>query len=339
MQVLLHLTQGHSLCFGCSLRISPFRTQFLKKESLTLSCGADGTPDGKLQTNSSSQTCSEKIHTCNITMAGAQHSGAYWCAYNSGQQGEVVHITVADGSVILESPVHPVPEGASVRLRCLKVDQSCSKCDVTPKKQSCTFSRDGQVIEHSLTGEMNVTNLSRADEGVYTCNISGDQSPGSWLAVKASHMVSLTTTTPRSPPHHLIPLAYIGLLLLLLFLLILLGVVGVYCWRRRCKASPGPSQTDWTLGPGDEAADLWCRVINTHRMNQLSPHTLRERAAVMASCQHLLWLKQLGNAPINRFVQHLPVYFLWEEPSNVVTPDNSTVYQSVKCKRGKCTFK
>ncbi|KAJ3584977.1 hypothetical protein NHX12_013700 [Muraenolepis orangiensis] len=62
---------------------------------------------------------------------------------------------------------------------------------LTPVNQSSTFYRDGRVIGVSLTGEMSVAALNRSDEGVYTCSISGVDSPESWLAVKAVVVVLL----------------------------------------------------------------------------------------------------------------------------------------------------
>ncbi|KAJ3584868.1 hypothetical protein NHX12_013852 [Muraenolepis orangiensis] len=82
------------------------------------------------------------------------------------------------------SPVHPVLEGASVTLRCLEFRNQMSA--LTPVNQSSTFYRDGRVIGVSWTGEMSVAALNRSDEGVYTCSISGVDSPESWLAVKGA---------------------------------------------------------------------------------------------------------------------------------------------------------
>ena len=86
-------------CFGRSLGISPCRTQFFKRESLTLCCRADE----RIMTNSKS-ACSQKSHECNITLAGEHHSGSYWCDSNSGERGEVVNITVT-GMCVSLSPV------------------------------------------------------------------------------------------------------------------------------------------------------------------------------------------------------------------------------------------
>ena len=87
--------------------------------------------------------------------------------------------------MILESPVHPVPEGTSVTLRCLKSQKSSNQLGaVTPINQSCTFSRDGQLVGVGLTGEMSLTAVNRSYEGLYRCNFSGEESPESWLAVR-----------------------------------------------------------------------------------------------------------------------------------------------------------
>ena len=84
--------------------------------------------------------------------------------------------------MILESPVHPVPEGTSVTLRCLKSSNQLGV--VTPINQSCTFSRDGRLVGVGLTGEISFTAVDRSYEGLYRCNFSGEVSPGSWLAVR-----------------------------------------------------------------------------------------------------------------------------------------------------------
>ncbi|XP_056431819.1 uncharacterized protein LOC130370147 isoform X1 [Gadus chalcogrammus] len=227
--VLLHLTRGNSPCFGHSLGISPSRTQFFKRDSLRLYCGADE----RIMTNSKSFTCSQKSHECNITLAGEYHSGSYWCDC-SGERGEAVNITVTGGSVILKSPVHPVPEGTSVTLHCLS-----QKLDVVkPINESCTFSRDGLLIGVGLTGEMSFAAVNRSHKGLYTCTFSGVESPGSWLAVRAT---SSTKSHPPTNHHLLLPLVYAGPPLLLM---VLLGIVGGCCWRRRRKEAEEAASED-----------------------------------------------------------------------------------------------
>ena len=86
-------------CFGRSLGISPSRTQFFKRESLTLCCRADE----RIMTNAKS-ACSQKSHECNIKLAGVHQSGSYWCDSNSGERREAINITVT-GMCVSLSPV------------------------------------------------------------------------------------------------------------------------------------------------------------------------------------------------------------------------------------------
>ncbi|CAL8376966.1 unnamed protein product [Gadus morhua 'NCC'] len=232
--VLLHLTRGNSPCSGRSLGISPCRTQFVKRESLTLYCGADE----RLMTNSNSDTCSQNSHECYIAMTQDYHSGTYWCDSNSGERGEAVNITVTEGSVILESPVHSVPEGSPARLRCLTSHKSSNQLGVvTPINQSCTFSRGGRLIGVGLTGEMSFAAVNRSHEGLYMCTFSGVESPGSWLAVRAPS--SPESLRPTSHRNLLLPLVCAGLAL---FLIVLLGVFGGFCWRTRKEAEEAASE-------------------------------------------------------------------------------------------------
>ncbi|XP_059891445.1 Fc receptor-like protein 5 [Gadus macrocephalus] len=233
--VLLHLTRGNSPCLGRSLGISPCRTQFFKRESLRLYCGADE----RIMTNSKSVTCSQKRHECNITLAGVHHSGSYWCDSNSGERGEAVNITVTEGSVILESPVHPVPEGTSVTLHCLTSHKSSKKLVVVTRiNQSCNFSRDGRLIGVGLTGEMSFAAVNRSHEGLYTCTFSGVESPGSWLAVRATSSPESLPPTSLPPSHHHRLLYAVRTLLLL----VLLGVFGGCCWRTHKEPEAAASE-------------------------------------------------------------------------------------------------
>ena len=69
-------------------------------------------------------------------------------------------------------------------------------------------------------------------------------------------------------------------------------------------ASPDPSQTDYTLGPGG-AAHLWCMgVIGEHRISQLSPHTLG-RSDMSAFNSYSVGCNKSANSPINWILQHL----------------------------------
>ncbi len=81
------------------------------------------------------------------------------------------------GSVILESPALPVMEGHNVTLRCTNKKPSF--------KLTADFYKDGVLIMSSFTGNMTIHSVSKSDEGLYKCSISGaGGSPVSWLNVR-----------------------------------------------------------------------------------------------------------------------------------------------------------
>ncbi len=81
------------------------------------------------------------------------------------------------GSVILESPVHAVMEGDTVTLRCREKQ--------TSSNLTADFFKDGHIMESSSTENMTIHNVSKSDEGLYKCRISGvGESPESWLTVR-----------------------------------------------------------------------------------------------------------------------------------------------------------
>ncbi|XP_063757185.1 low affinity immunoglobulin gamma Fc region receptor III-like isoform X3 [Eleginops maclovinus] len=128
---------------------------------------------------------------CTITSAFALDSGVYWCEDEEGEKSNSVNITVTGGSVILESPVLPVTEGECVTL-------SCRNKTMTSSVLSADFYKDGRLIRSSSTENMNIRRVSKSDEGLYKCSISGaGESPESWLAVRASAApVSPSTFSP-----------------------------------------------------------------------------------------------------------------------------------------------
>ncbi|XP_063324966.1 Fc receptor-like A [Pelmatolapia mariae] len=91
----------------------------------------------------------------------------------------MVNLTVTGGSVILQSPVLPVMEGDDVTLLC--------KTKTTPSNLPAAFYKDGSLIRKQPTGHMTIQHVSRSDEGLYKCDISGHgESPSSWITVTAS---------------------------------------------------------------------------------------------------------------------------------------------------------
>lgn len=81
-----------------------------------------------------------------------------------------------DRTVILESPVLPVSEGAAVILRC--------KAETNSPDHMFNYYKDGRSISSNSTGEMIIHSVLKSDEGLYKCSITGGgESIGSWLAV------------------------------------------------------------------------------------------------------------------------------------------------------------
>ncbi|CAI5660489.1 unnamed protein product [Oreochromis niloticus] len=98
----------------------------------------------------------------------------------------MVNLTVTGGSVILQSPVLPVMEGDDVTLLC--------KTKTTPSNLPVAFYKDGSLIRKQPTSHMTIQHVSRSDEGLYKCDISGHgESPSCWITVTV-------TGSSTSPP-------------------------------------------------------------------------------------------------------------------------------------------
>ncbi|KAM8898249.1 sialoadhesin-like isoform 2-T2 [Spinachia spinachia] len=158
-------------------------------------------PHWRVKRNTSAsgdQDCSDgpDRSRCHIADLYPLDSGTYWCESAGGRRGEAVDVFVAAGSVILESPVHPVAEGDHVTLRCRTRDTLSS--DVP-----ANFSKDGLLIGSGPTGTMTVHAVSRADEGLYRCSVSGARgSAASRLAVRGEELsyIDVTVTPGARPP-------------------------------------------------------------------------------------------------------------------------------------------
>ncbi|KAF5892758.1 Fc receptor-like protein 5, partial [Clarias magur] len=86
------------------------------------------------------------------------------------------------GDVILESPVHPVTEGNPLTLHCLYRNTNVSD-------SAADFYKDDSVLQKQTTGEMNISSVSKSDEGFYHCkHPERGESPKSWVSVRASRL-------------------------------------------------------------------------------------------------------------------------------------------------------
>ncbi|XP_035771369.1 Fc receptor-like protein 5, partial [Neolamprologus brichardi] len=179
--------------------VSPSSSQLFKGDFVSLSCEEDDSSAGwTLRRNTSKQQRTQcGTHgwgkpagsSCNITVM-SHDSGVYWCESREGPISNMVNLTVTGGSVILQSPVLPVMEGDDVTLLC--------KTKTTPSNLPAAFYKDGSLIRKQPTGHMTIQHVSRSDEGLYKCDISGHgESPSSWITVTDEHT---TTPPPTSTP-------------------------------------------------------------------------------------------------------------------------------------------
>ncbi|XP_038831816.1 basement membrane-specific heparan sulfate proteoglycan core protein-like [Salvelinus namaycush] len=170
-----------------SLTVNPNITQHFRSKSLSLSCELKGNSTGwRLKRYTETAWTSEcpstwrsiTESTCTITSLNTGDSGVFWCESGSGEYSNAVNITVNDGDVILESPVHPVTEGDSVNLTCTFRYQE------TNPKPKTDFYKDGELIKNETTGEMTIPTVSKSDEGFYKCKSDEGESPESWVTVR-----------------------------------------------------------------------------------------------------------------------------------------------------------
>ncbi|KAI4872020.1 hypothetical protein NFI96_009812 [Prochilodus magdalenae] len=168
-----------------SLIISPSRSQHFSGHSLSLSCEGQSDSTGwrvRRYTHSGevSDCSSVTGSTCNISSLYTSHTGVYWCQSESGGGSDPLNITVHNGDVILDSPVHPVTEGDSLTLRCLYRSTK-------PSNLTADFYRDGSLLQTQTTGEMIIRTVSKSDAGLYHCkHPEKGESPKSWLSVRGS---------------------------------------------------------------------------------------------------------------------------------------------------------
>ncbi|XP_072543944.1 basement membrane-specific heparan sulfate proteoglycan core protein-like [Salminus brasiliensis] len=172
-----------------SLIISPSRSQHFTNDSLSLSCEGQSNSTGwRVRRYTHSESVSDCVSgwgsvtgsTCNISSLSSSHTGVYWCESESGGSSNPINITVHNGAVILDSPVHPVTEGDSLTLHCLYHHTK-------PSNLTADFYKDGSFLQNQTTGEMAIHTVSKSDEGLYHCKLpEGGESPQSWVSVRVS---------------------------------------------------------------------------------------------------------------------------------------------------------
>ncbi|KAL4008135.1 hypothetical protein ACER0C_001987 [Sarotherodon galilaeus] len=208
-------------------------------EFVSLSCEEDDSSAGwTLRRNTSREIraeCEEwgaaADSSCNISSVLTWDSGVYWCESREGPISNMVNLTVTGGSVILQSPVLPVMEGDDVTLLCEEKNSF---------NLPAAFYKDGFLVGNDTTGHMTIQHVSRSDEGLYKCDISGHgESPSSWITV---------TGRPAPPPDptsiNLVFKVVCYLLVFCPYFISTLLMVSLY--RHRAKASL-PTQAEQRL--------------------------------------------------------------------------------------------
>ncbi|XP_074479199.1 uncharacterized protein LOC141760374 [Sebastes fasciatus] len=197
---------------SASLTVSPDRVQHFTSDSVSLNCEGNSTKwrVRKFTEQSYLTSCSNwgtmTGSTCNIGSIRPRDTSVYWCESGSGEFSNAVNITTQGQHIILASPVYPVTEGDSVSLSCkLRWDKFAS---------NVFFYRNGELIQNDTRWELNISAVSKSDEGFYKCQCSQQVSPESWMSVKGSRPGGLSFPVP------LIIGLVCGIILLLLLLLL-----------------------------------------------------------------------------------------------------------------------
>ncbi|XP_017164001.1 obscurin-like [Poecilia reticulata] len=206
---------------AASLSVDPDRVQHFRSDPLSLSCEGNC---AKCRVRRFTET--DGLSDCSIwgTMTGSTctidqywyGSGVFWCDSGSGEFSNAVNITVQDDNydgIILVSPVHPVTEGDPVTLSCRDKHQNLLS--------NVFFYHNDKLIQNDSREELNISAVSKSDEGFYKCQHSGKDSPRSWMSVRE------TVSSPVSPsfPVLLVIGPVIGIVLFILLLLF-------WCHRR-----------------------------------------------------------------------------------------------------------
>ncbi|CAJ1048294.1 low affinity immunoglobulin gamma Fc region receptor III-like isoform X2 [Xyrichtys novacula] len=189
-------SQSHINADAAFLRINPNRLQFFEYESLRLDCeGLTGATEWRLMGGASSTAArwEDAQRWLTIEPAFEAHSGEYWCENGRGERSNAINISVSAGDVILESPALPVTEGQTVTLGCRKRQ--------TPQKLAADFYKDGGFMETGYKGKVTLQGVSKSDEGLYQCRISGPgESPESRLIIRDGKQTPPPPTPPPTPP-------------------------------------------------------------------------------------------------------------------------------------------
>uniref|UniRef100_A0A669EKD7 Ig-like domain-containing protein n=1 Tax=Oreochromis niloticus TaxID=8128 RepID=A0A669EKD7_ORENI len=260
------------------LTVSPSSSQFFEGDFVSLSCEEDDSSAGwTLRRNTSKQQRTQcgtdgfgqpAGSSCKITLFPSD-SGVYWCESREGPISNMVNLTVTGGSVILQSPVLPVMEGDDVTLLC--------KTKTTPSNLPAAFYKDGSLIRKQPTGHMTIQHVSRSDEGLYKCDISGHgESPSSWITVTDKHT---TTPPPTSNSLSVFPLLSVLLSFGSVCVVVLLVLLVVRRCVHRKPEESFPAANNTVMRAGDVS---YGQIIIKQKKNKLKRKETNPAAVYLA---------------------------------------------------------
>ncbi|KAM8746722.1 B-cell receptor CD22-like [Acanthopagrus schlegelii] len=220
---------------SASLTVSPDRAQHFTSDSVSLSCEGNSTewrvrrsPENRYLSDCSTWRTMTGS-TCKIK-SNRRSDAVYWCESGSGEFSNSVNITVQDKNMILLSPARPVTEGDSVSLSCKLRSQTFDS--------TVFFYHNEKLIQSDTRWELNISAVSKSDEGFYKCQHSRQKSAQRWMSVQAV----------SRPEHSSFPVLLIvglicGIVLILLLLLLYRYRASKYtCFKRPIQSES--SNTD-----------------------------------------------------------------------------------------------
>ncbi|XP_073331710.1 obscurin-like [Pagrus major] len=165
---------------SASLTVSPDRAHHFTSDSVSLSCEGNSTKwrVKRLSAEDSFSTdCSSwrtmTGSTCKLSTYG-RIDAVFWCESGSGEFSNAVNITIQDKNIILLSPARPVTERDSVSLSCKLRKQTFGS--------TVFFYHNEKLIQSDTRWELNISAVSKSDEGFYKCQHSGRESAQSWMS-------------------------------------------------------------------------------------------------------------------------------------------------------------
>ncbi|XP_073348533.1 B-cell receptor CD22-like [Pagrus major] len=172
---------------SASLTVSPDRAQHFTSDSVSLSCEGNSAEWIVRRSSTEDRYWSHRTNwgtmngsTCNINIYSLSDA-VYWCEFGSGEFSSAVNITVQNGDMILLSPARPVAEGDSVSLSCRLRSQTFGSI--------VFFYHNEKLIQSDSRWELNISAVSKSDEGFYKCQHWRQESAQSWMSVQDSCFV------------------------------------------------------------------------------------------------------------------------------------------------------